>query len=91
LGYFFYPFGMVLSQAFNGAGNTRTPLVINVICFWIIEIPLAYVLSQKNAPASQRGLFFNSHRRVYQDRDAHLFVQTGQVEKSASLAVNGFF
>ncbi len=48
-------------------------------------------LVPKNAPASQRGLFFNSHRRVYQDRDAHLFVQTRQVEKGAILPVNGFF
>ncbi|TAF94439.1 MAG: hypothetical protein EAZ32_16740 [Cytophagia bacterium] len=49
---------MVLSQAFNGAGNTRTPLVINVICFWIIEIPLAYVLSQKT-PLQANGVYFS--------------------------------
>lgn len=45
LGYIFYAYGMVIGQAFNGAGDTYTPLFMNIAAFWFIQTPLAYVLS----------------------------------------------
>ena len=42
---FLYSIGMILIQAFNGSGKTQIPTLLNFICFWLLEIPLAYFLS----------------------------------------------
>lgn len=55
-GFLFYAMGMVMTQAFNGAGDTQTPTWMNLVCFWLIEIPLACFLAMK-AGLEQQGVY----------------------------------
>ncbi len=57
-GYLAYAFGMIIIQAFNGAGDTKTPTIINFFCFWLIEIPLAYFLAIELG-WEQEGVFYS--------------------------------
>jgi len=54
---FAYSIGMVMIQAFNGSGKTQVPTIINLVSFWIIQIPLSYVLAIKT-PLNEQGVYF---------------------------------
>jgi putative MATE family efflux protein len=56
IGYPVYAVGMIMIQALNGAGDTVTPSVLNFLCFWLLQIPLAYWLAQ-SAGFGPNGVF----------------------------------
>lgn len=57
IGFIAYGFGMVLVNSLNGAGDTITPMFINIFCFWLFEIPLAYILAIKFG-MQERGVYY---------------------------------
>ena len=57
-GYVFYAWAMVITASFNGAGDTYTPTLINAVCFWLLQIPMAYWLANKTS-LGVNGVFFS--------------------------------
>lgn len=57
-GFPFYAYAMVLTQSFNGAGDTLTPTIINLFCFWLWELPIAYALAHL-AGLGPSGVFWS--------------------------------
>jgi len=49
LGFPMYAIGMVVVQALNGAGDTLSPSILNFVCFWLLQIPLAYGLATQTS------------------------------------------
>ena len=58
VGFIFYGIGMVMINAFNGAGDTWTPTWVNFFGFWMFQIPLAYILS-KHVGMGPKGVFIS--------------------------------
>ena len=56
LGFPMYAVGMVIVQAMNGAGDTETPMMLNLVCFWLVQIPLAFILATMT-PLVSNGTF----------------------------------
>ncbi len=56
VGYPMYAVGMIMIQALNGAGDTSTPSALNLLCFWLVQIPLAFWLA-KSAALGPDGVF----------------------------------
>lgn len=58
IGFIAYGFGMVLINALNGAGDTFSPTIINIFCYWILEIPLAWFLAVYSG-FGENGVYFS--------------------------------
>lgn len=56
VGYPMYAIGMIMVQALNGAGDTATPSVLNLLCFWVVQIPVAFWLA-RNLQMGPNGVF----------------------------------
>ncbi|MBV9503738.1 MAG: MATE family efflux transporter [Acidobacteriia bacterium] len=56
VGYPFYAWGMIMEQAFNGAGDTVTPTWMNLFCYWMLQIPLGWWLAE-SAGMGPRGVY----------------------------------
>ena len=86
----FYAYGMVLTQSFNGAGDTWTPTLINLFVFWLFEIPLAWVLAV-TAGFGPLGVFVAHDDRLLDARRRQRGgLSDGEVEGEECLGAHGW-
>ncbi len=57
IGFVAYGFGMVVVHSLNGSGDTFSPMIINLFCFWVLEIPLAYILAI-SLGLNEKGVYY---------------------------------
>ena len=86
-GFPFYAYGMVLTNSFNGAGDTWTPTWINLFCFWLWEIPLAWILSEPLGLGPPRRVRRHGGGVLHPRRGERHPVPAGALEVAAGVVI----
>ena len=87
-GFMIFALGQVMINSINGAGDTSTPVWINFIAFWLLEIPLAYIFTICAGPPGQWSMLCHPDRRGSHGSDCHGYLPAGQMEAEGSLSAH---
>lgn len=80
IGFIFYGIGIVMINAFNGAGDTWTPTLVNLFGFWLFLIPLVYFLSKSLEMGTKRCIYFNPYGKGFDYHCSLYFVYKRKME-----------
>jgi Na+-driven multidrug efflux pump len=83
--YLLFAYGIVIVQAFNGAGDTWTPTWINLLSYWIVPLPLAYFLGHSLGMGPNRRVHRHADRRNHSGRHCHYGVPAREMEDEGSV------